>query len=53
MDIEGLEGAVARQGGGVVAYVELGIEEPDIGFDAGAACAEGGEEGDAAPVVVV
>lgn len=53
VDVEVSEGAVCGQGGGVVADVELFVEEPDVCFDTGAAPVDGVEERDAAPVVVV
>ena len=53
VDVEGLEGAVSLQGGGVVPYVQLVVEEPHVALDGDAACAEGGEERHPPPVVVM
>lgn len=56
VDVHGVEGAGGGEIAGAVADEEVGGargEVPDVCFDAGAAPAEGFEEGDAAPVVVV
>ena len=56
VDVHGVEGAGGGQVAGAVADEEVGgafREVPDVCFDAGAAPAEGFEEGDAAPVVIV
>jgi hypothetical protein len=36
-----------------MSYVQLVVEEPDVGLDARTAGSEGGEEGNPSPVVVV
>ena len=52
-DVEGFEGARARQRRRLVPDVEASVGEPDVGFDADAAVGQGGVEGHGAPVVVV
>ena len=53
LDVECIESSGGGQGTGFVADVEGAVDQRDVCFDGGAADAEGGVEGDGAPVVVV
>lgn len=53
LDVQAIERPLGREGGLLVADVQSAVVEPDVCLDAHGADAEGGVEGQRAPVVVV